>query len=308
MHDLTLNTVTIDVVNSIYWATNIKTILDAILSGITRIITAKPLTNQHQLKLIEKYKINVLRMSPSNLIACLKYERINELDLSSVNHICMNGAKLPLHFIPDIKRHFPNASIVEYFGLTEIGSISTVSLDSPNDVNFGGHRLVANNIVKIVDDDGNRCGPNEAGEIRVIKPFKFAGYLNDPIQTANAIDDEGFFRTGDIGHFNDQGFLFITDRLKNIMISFYYGIEILPREIEECLIKLSDIKEACVVGIPITTQYLPAVAIVRMPGSKLSQRDIFNVIAGIFYIKIKSLFFTGIFTNNFYFKCVFFFK
>lgn len=267
-------------VHSIYWTVGILIVMESISNGCVRVISAKSMTAQHQLQLIEKYKVNILNPTPGNLVQWVKYERISGMDLSSVQYIFVHGGKSSLNFIPDVKRYFPNACIDEYFGITEIGLISIASLDNSN-ANVGGHRITSNNIVKIVDDDENRCGPNSLGEIRVKKPYEFLGYLNDPVQTANAVDDEGFFQTGDIGQFNDQGFLFITDRKKNIFSVFYYRNMILPQEIEECLAKMPDIKEVCVVGIPIVSQYfLPAVVVVRMPGSKLSQRDVYNAIAG----------------------------
>lgn len=272
-------------IHSIYWTVGVKIIIESIDNGSTRVITAKPLTAEHQLRLIEKYKMNVLNPTPGNLIPCLNYVRIHEMDLTSVKLIYMYGGKFSLNLIPVIKRHFPHARIYETYGATEIGGASLASLDADNsnsndDCNHG-HRILPNCIVKIVDDNENRCGPNALGEIRIKMAHKFLGYLNDPVQTANAVDDEGFFRTGDIGQFDDQGFLCISDRKKNVINVFYYDSIVLPQEIEGHLVKLPDIKEVCVVGIPIVSEFqLPAVVAVRVPGSKLCQRDVFNAIAG----------------------------
>lgn len=256
--------------------------MESIDNGATCVITAKPLTAQYQLELIEKYKMNVLNPTPGNLVLCLKHARIHEMDLSSVKQIYIYGGKLSLNFIPDIKRYFPNARIFETYGATEIGAASLAILDNPNE--DGGHQLLPNCIVKVVDANENRCGPNMLGEIRIRMAHKYLGYLNDPIQTANALDNEGFYITGDISQFNDHGFFYIVDRKKNIINVFYYDSMVLPHEIENCLVKLPDIKEVCVVGIPIISEfYLPAAVVVRTPGSKLNQRDVFNVIAGTFF-------------------------
>lgn len=266
--------------HSIYWTVGIFIVMESIYNGCTRVISAKSMTAQRQLQLIEKYKVNILNPTPGNLVHWVKYEGISEMDLSSVKYILVHGGKSSMNFIPDVKRYFPHACIHEYFGITEVGLISIASLYDPN-ANAVGHRITSNNTVSIVDDDGNRCGPNALGEIRVKKPYKFLGYLNDPVQTAEAVDDDGFFQTGDIGQFDEQGYLHIMDRKKNIFSVFYYRNMILPQEIEGCLAKLPDVKEVCVVGIPIVSQYfLPAVVAVRTPGSKLSQRDVYNVVAG----------------------------
>lgn len=292
-YELEPDSISLDI-HSIYWTVGILIIMESIRNGCVRVISAKSMTAQRQLQLIEKYKVNILNPTPGNLVHWAKYERISEMDLSSVKSILVHGGKTSLTFIPDIKRHFPNARIDECFGITEVGLISIASLNNSN--TNGGHTLSANNIVKLVDDHGNRCGPNESGEIHVKKPYKFLGYINDPVQTANAMDEEGFFRTGDIGHFDDHGFLFITDRKKNIFSVFYFRSMILPQEIEECLAKLPDVKEVCVVGIPIVSQYfLPAAVVVRMPGSELSQNDVFQAVAGrltvhLFALKLNSKF------------------
>lgn len=274
-------------IHSIYWTVGVKIIMESIDNGSTRVITAKPLTAQHQMQLIEKYKMNVLNPTPGTLVPCLNYERIHEMDLTSVKLIYMYGGKLPLNLVPEIKHHFPNARIYETYGATEIGGVSLASLNmdsshSNDDCNHG-HRILPNCIVKIVDENENRCGPRAFGEIRVKMAHKFLGYLNDPVQTANALDNEGFYRTGDIGQFDEQGFLCITDRKKNVINVFYYDSIVLPQEIEEFLLaKLPNIREVCVVGIPIVSEFqLPAVAAVRMCGSKLCQRDVFNAIAGM---------------------------
>ena len=265
--------------NSVYWTVSVTVIKRSIDCGATRLITAEQLTIKRQLELIEKYKVNILHSTPGILVPCLKYERIHEMDLSSVQYIFIYGGKLPMNFILDIKRYFPNVRIYEIYGATEIGQVSLASFD--HDGCGNGHRLHPNYIVKIVDDDENRCGPNTVGEIRIKSAYKFLGYLDDPVQTSNALDSEDFYRTGDIGQFNDQGRLFITDRKKNIINVFYYDSMILPHEIEECVAKMSDVLEVCVVGVPIVSEFfLPAVVLVRKPGSKLSKRDVFNVIAG----------------------------
>lgn len=269
----------------IYWVTGVGSIVNQIVSGATCILSAKPFSAQSYLELIEKYKVNFINPTPVNLVSYLKYDGIHSLDLSSVRLIRTSGAKLSLHFIDDIKRYFPNARVVEGYGMTEIGTIATNTLINPHVNTYceAGHRLRSNRLVKIVDDTGNRCGPHTIGEIRVKSAFVFGGYLNDPKQTANAVDDEGFFRTNDMGQFNDRGFLLIGDRIKDVFRVYYYIALISPHEIEECLLKICGIEEVCIVGIPIVASYcLPAAVVVRRPDSNLNQRDIFNVVAGSF--------------------------
>lgn len=270
---------------SIYWTVGIGLTLISLQSGATRILTTKPLFVRKQLELIQKYKINIFSPTASDFTSCLKYVRTHSLDLSSVRRITLFGGKFSRNFIADINRYFPNAYAIEVYGSTETGLISIAALADPNGnvIHVGAHRLRSNCITIIADENGNRLGPNQFGEIRVKTVDEFYGYLNAPIQTANAVDDEGFFRTGDTGRFDDDGFFVIGDRMKDIFRVYYHSTMLLPHEIEECLAKMSDIKDVCIVGIPITPGfYLPAAVVVRMPDSKLKQRDIFNMVAGIF--------------------------
>lgn len=264
--------------DSIYWTAGVKPIIDCIYSGSTHLITTKRFAPEFQLYLIDKYKVNVLYNSPSELVVCLKYDRIHEMNLSYMRLIICYGTKMSNNLIADIKRHFPNASLTSAYGMTEIGLISA----SDNLLqNQGGEYLANGCMVKIIDEDGNRCGPNTNGEICIQSKYKFLGYLEDPETSAAAVDSEGFFRTGDIGHFDGNGLLFVVDRKKDAIILFYFDGIIFPSEIEKFLITIPDVVAACVVGIPVVLgAYLPAAVIVRKPKSSLSQNDVFNMVAG----------------------------
>lgn len=106
--------------------------------------------------------------------------------------------------------------------------------------------------------------------------------MHDSNATVNAIDKEGFFLTGDIGHFNENGVLLIDDRKKNIIKNvFYFRGFILPSEIENYLIQYSDIDEICIIGIEILSGLeLPAAVIVRHPTSNLTEHQVFQMVAG----------------------------
>lgn len=264
---------------SIHWTVGILVIIDTIHSGAMRIITEQPPSPTLQLHLIEKYKVNFLSAVPFDLIAYLKSEMIHKMDLSHMKRIISYGSKLPCKLVAQFNHHFPNASVISSYGLTEIGEVSLCYLDAKDEI--GEERLVDGCVAKIVDSNENRCGPNMSGEIRIKKKYQFAGYFKDPIATEAAVDDEGFFRTGDIGYFDDNGILYIGDRMKNVINLFYSDGILIPAEVEEVLIKLSDIKEVCVVGIQITSgACLPAAVVVRQPNSTISQHDVYNTVAG----------------------------
>lgn len=133
--------------------------------------------------------------------------------------------------------------------------------------------------MKIVDDDGNRCGVNVDGEICLKTTYKFIGYYNNREATEELFDKEGFLKTGDIGHFDEDGDLFIVDRKKDLLK--YCNFQISPSEIDSYLIESPAIKSACVVGIPdpLVTD-LPAAVVVRADGSNITEEEICNMVAG----------------------------
>lgn len=258
-----------------------RTITNCISSGAVRIITSQPFSPMLQLQLIEQYKVNVLYSAAFNLVPCMKSDLIrtvDSVDLSSVQTIFLYGSKIHLTMIDDLDRYFPNASSSSWYGLTEVGKISDEMCAKDC---VGAKRLVNCCTVKIIDENGDRCGPNVDGEICIENSNKFLGYYDDPTTTAAVVDDEGFFRTADFGHFDDNGSLFLSDRKKDVLTVFYFDGIVLPSEIEVCLISVPDIVEVSVVGVPITDDmYLPAAVVVRKPNSDLSERHVFDAVKG----------------------------
>lgn len=230
------------------------------------------------MRIIEKYNVTILYNAAYQFIASIKNNLIHSTDLSSVKRIYFFGTKIPASFLAETVRYFPNAKLESWYGMAEIG-IATVATMKVQDENGG--KLVDGYMAKIIDSNENRCGPNTRGEIRIKRKYKFLGYFNDPEATGAAVDEEGFYRTGDLGHFDENGLLFVDDRQKNVIRVFYFIEVLIPAEIESYLTTLPDIPEVCVVGIPHSFgSALPAAVIVREPNSNLSQRDVFDAVAG----------------------------
>lgn len=265
--------------DSIFWAVGLRFMIRCAQYGATNIITKKSFSPDLQLNLVEKYKVSVLCGIPLNLLQCLKNHRIHEVDLSSLKTIIFYGSKAPKCFIKEFQRHFPNVKVLTRYGTAEIGHICDRFLDAEKCENVG--RLVSGCIAKIINDQGERCGPNIRGEICVKKSEQFLGYYKDKETTEAALDNEGFLMTGDIGHFDNNGNLLFDDRKKFLINGFYFEGVVLPTEIEAHLLSISDIEEACVVGIPIIDDYeIPAAIVVCKKDSKLTQQNVYDIIAG----------------------------
>lgn len=273
--------------DSAYWSVGLYFILGYLKCGATRVITNKAYTPELLMKIIEKHRITTLWSGLFQLVACVKNDTISKTDLSSVDALFCYGAKVPSHIAAEINRYFSNAHTTAAYGMTEIGVVCESSFKLQAD--GGAGPLLADCMAKIVDENGSKCGPLVNGEVCIKKRYKFLGYLDHPELTEAAIDSEGFVKTGDIGYFDANGILYIKDRKKNCILNvFYFRGMILPIEIEEYLISLPDVKEVCVVGVPITPgSELPAALIVRNSSAKLTQKDIFDAVAGK-YMKMLS--------------------
>lgn len=185
---------------------------------------------------------------------------------------------MPLSIAHEFNSYLPNGSVNTGYGLTEVGY--NVSVDFPH---FSGKdtvgRLVSGYTVKIVDDQGNRCGVGVSGEICIKSRHKFLGYYKNEELTRAALDDEGFFLTGDIGHIDADQHLCISDRKKNVIV--YCNDWVFPTEIEAVLLKCVGIESVCVVGVPYDTVVeVPAAVVVRASGSTITEEEISKLVEG----------------------------
>lgn len=198
---------------------NIAGLLPFLLSpiaGTTRILTTEPFSIELQHRMIEKYKLTVVENDSYELLLMLKSGLLSRADLTSVRHMIVGGCKIPFAIRKEINSYLPNGNVHIDYGATELGG---VSFDYPKFTEKDTVGKLVNGVtVKIVDEQANRCGIDEEGEICVKARFKFLGYFKNQQLTDDVMDREGFFKTGDIGHIDQDGYLFIVDRKKHIIV------------------------------------------------------------------------------------------
>lgn len=214
------------------------------------------------------------------LVLTVKSENFQQADISSMRLLMCAGSKLSPITAMEISKKLPNGVVAEIYGMSELaGGISVNIISSETDTSVG--RLTPNNQAKIVDDDGNRLGENECGEVCLKGMYKFLGYYNNDEATADAIDDEGFLKTGDIGYFDSDGKLYLVDRKKDMMK--YCASQISPTELEQFLIQSPSIKAVCVVGIPdaLAGELPAAVIMLNENEPPITEDDVQQMIAGM---------------------------
>ncbi|WP_332685580.1 acyl-CoA synthetase [Bosea sp. (in: a-proteobacteria)] len=204
-------------------------------------------------RLIEKYRVTNIFTVPTILKMLVEHPAVDRHDHSSLRHVIYAGAPM---YREDQKTALKKLGkvLVQYFGLGEVtGNITVLPTylheeeDGP-EARIGSCGVERTGIeVQIQSDEGKELSPFETGEICVIGPAVFAGYYENPEANAKSFRD-GWFRTGDLGHMDEQGFVYITGRASDMYISG--GSNIYPREIEEKLLTHPAIAEAAVLGIP----------------------------------------------------------
>ncbi|KAJ6644317.1 4-coumarate-CoA ligase 1, partial [Pseudolycoriella hygida] len=262
---------------SFYWISGLYISVLSVIHGATAVTTNKKFSAELQLRLVEQYKVTFLMNSPQYLVMMLKNEAIKTTDLSSVKCYFVGGNRVPAGAPAEINKYLPNGRMYTGYGLTEISFILTSTFDEPIESDSSG-KVVHGSEVKIIDDNGARCGVGVNGEICIKNRHQFLFYYGNEKATAETIDNEGFVLTGDVGHFDADGYLYIVDRLKDVL-KFYLS-KVYPSEIESFLINLPDIESVCVVGIPHQTfGDLPGAAVVRKTNSRITEEDIQEMVS-----------------------------
>lgn len=272
--------------SSLYWISGLSSLLLSTFYGATRIITAESISCEKYLSIMEKYKATFVLFGCSRIGPTLKCEAIDRTNFEHVRVLVLGGANIPSYIIEKFDSLLPNGHAHNAYGFTELGGIFTLDYQNFSGFNTNGH-LFSGYTFKIVDDNGQRLGVKEDGEICVKHLFKFLGYYRDEALTGQVVDDEGFFHSGDIGHFNENGALCVVGRKKDLI---GYPCYISPHEIEQVLIKRPEIQTVCVVGVSNRVGYeIPAALIVRTEHSKLTEQDVWKAVAGEFtFLKLMN--------------------
>ncbi|WP_372679919.1 AMP-binding protein [Desulfosarcina sp.] len=194
---------------------------------------------------IEKEKVTHVVMVPAQIIAILNSPAFEPAKLASLEMIHNVGAPLLLEYKHRLNKALPGR-LYELYGLTE--GFMTV-LDKHDAVRKVGSVGIPAPFMemRILDAESRECAPGEIGEICGKSPMMMPGYYKRPDLTEKAIVD-GWLHTGDLGYVDNEGFLFLVDRIKDMIISG--GVNVYPKDIEEVVIRHPDVSEVAVIGVP----------------------------------------------------------
>ncbi|MFX1324596.1 MAG: class I adenylate-forming enzyme family protein [Promethearchaeota archaeon] len=223
---------------------------------------------------VAKYKASTFSAVPTVLSILLRMPHEN-LDLSSLEFVICGAAPLPVEVFREFEKTF-NCKIVEGYGLTEgtcASSVNPLPTETEDRRKIGSIGIpLPGNEMKIIGDKGNDVPPNTKGEIVVKGDNVMKEYFKNPEANAETLRD-GWLFTGDIGHMDEDGFFFITDRKKDMIIRG--GENIYPREIEEVLYAHPAVSLATVIGVRDNIYgELPKAFIVLKEGESITEEDI----------------------------------
>ncbi|KAK7282018.1 hypothetical protein RIF29_10482 [Crotalaria pallida] len=232
------------------------------------------------LKAVERYRIRYMPVSPPLVVALAKSELVNKYDISSLKLLGCGGAPLGKEVAESFGARFPNTEIVQGYGLTESAGAAARMIGSDEAKHHGSvGRLAENTEAKIVDPvTGEALSPGQKGELWLRGPTIMKGYVGDEKATAETVDSEGWMKTGDLCYFDSDGFLFIVDRLKELIK--YKAYQVAPAELEHILLINPEIADAAVVPYPDEDAgQIPMAFVVRKPGSNITAAQIMESVA-----------------------------
>jgi long-chain acyl-CoA synthetase len=206
----------------------------------------------------------------AQMIRALGDDAIAARDTSSLETLYFNAAPMPHPLKVWVAETFPHVGLHELYGSTEAGIVSNCRppdvLRKPGSV--GPPWFMTE--VRVVDDDGVPVPPGGTGELFSRSPYLMNGYLKDPDATAACTTSDGFLTSGDIAHVDEDSFLYIVDRKKDMIISG--GVNIFPREVEDVLVTHPGVREVAVVGLP-SEKWGEAVAAIVVAGASTPTAD-----------------------------------
>ena len=254
----------------------VYTLPQVIFGGTTILI--RQFDPEQVLTLLEREKVTVFAAVPTMYQMLTTAPNWETADLSALRFCTSGGAPLPVPLVQKYTRE-KNIRFKQGFGMTEFGP-GIFALAPEDAIRKAGSIGRPNFFVdaQIVDDGNRFLGPNEAGELILKGPSYCSGYFNNPEATESAVDERGFFHTGDVAYYDDEGYFHIVDRKKDMFISG--GENVYPAEIEKVLYQHPAVHMCAVIGLPDPKWgEVGKACVVLKPGQSASEDELLKFMA-----------------------------
>ncbi|HVN11081.1 MAG TPA: 4-coumarate--CoA ligase family protein [Kineosporiaceae bacterium] len=242
------------------------------LRGGATLITMPRFDLEQFLRLHQDYGITRSFVAPPIVLAFAKHPLVDQFDLSALEMVFSGAAPLSAELAMEASKRL-SCEVVQGYGMTELSPVS--QLTPPGYFKPGSVGLTAPNTeLRIVDPaTGADLGTDEDGELWIRGPQVMKGYHNNPQATALTLDEEGWLHTGDIGHIDADGHVYVVDRLKELIK--YKGFQVAPAELESLLLTHEAVADAAVVGLPDPEAgEIPVGYVVLKPNASTTPKDL----------------------------------
>lgn len=202
--------------------------------------------------LLERERVTHCFTVPAIIDRLTKHPRARTADLSAMRIFGYGGSAMPVPLMLAARERFPTVGLAHGYGMTEVPALTILG---PDDHRPGAEesrlrsvgRVMPEYEIKVVDEAGRECAPGQPGEILARGPNMMLGYWNRPKETAEALRD-GWMHTQDVGHFDEAGYLFVSDRIKDMIVT---GAEnVYSIEVEDVLYRHAAVEECAIIGVP----------------------------------------------------------
>ena len=218
-----------------------------LLVGAHTTLIEAPIPDQ-VLKLVEQERVTSFFAPPTVWISLLRHPDFATRNLASLKNIYYGASIMPVPVLRELRERLPGARPYNAYGQTEIAPCATILQPEEHDARPAScGRPVLNVETRVVDPDMNDVPPGTHGEIVHRSPQLLTGYWNKPAETAEAFAG-GWFHSGDVGYFDEDGYLYIVDRIRDVINTG--GVLVASREVEEVLFTHHAVSEVAVVGLP----------------------------------------------------------
>ncbi|XP_017860343.1 PREDICTED: 4-coumarate--CoA ligase 1-like [Drosophila arizonae] len=255
------------------WVTGFTAVISSGVHSTLRIISAENFDPTLVLNLIEKYKITWLLIAPSHMAMLANSPDFEKIKIDSLKHLLYGGMCCSLEVQQRIRKRVNKGVLQFAYGFSELGSTNcTLNKhydEKPNSVG----RILPGQKLKIVNENGEALEPNQTGEICINPCQYWPGYYRNPTESRMVRDRDGWFHTGDSGYVDNDGFLYISGRIKDMLK--FQNIMYYPSDIEDVITQMPGVAEVCVFGIHSDENMEEAAAsVVPKRGANITAEDV----------------------------------
>jgi acyl-CoA synthetase (AMP-forming)/AMP-acid ligase II len=224
---------------------------------------------------LDQQRITRAFVAPPIVLALAKHPAVDGVDLSALKYVLSAAAPLDGELAEACAKRLGLHAVLQAYGMTELSpGTHSVPQDDENPPPGAVGKLFPSTEMRLVGADGNDA---DEGEVWIRGPQVMKGYLGRPAETDATIDSDGWLHTGDIGRMDDRGYLYVIDRVKELIK--YHGYQVPPAELEAVLLTDERIADAAVIGVQADGNEVPKAFVVPMPGVELTAEDVMSYVS-----------------------------